>query len=121
MLWNSFARPLNLYNNWPQHTVLQRHRNRHNFNIHGIGTPQFSEIRHTLSTPTWDISLSLKKIHNSTRAIFNIYEKNRITPRKYFSYNLRDLRENRGQKRPLGQKVRIWSNEKNFNLSIFQN
>ena len=26
--------------------------------------------------------------------------------------NLQDLRENRGQKRPLGQKVRIWSNER---------
>ena len=35
-------------------------------------------------------------------------------------YNLRDLRENRGQKRPLGQRVRIWSKEKNLIHQFFK-
>ena len=34
--------------------------------------------------------------------------------------NLRDLRENRDQNRPLGQKVRIWSNEKKILYKFFK-
>ena len=35
-----------------------------------------------------------------------------------FFCNHQDLRENRGQKRPLGQKVRIWSNEKKNHINF---
>ena len=36
-------------------------------------------------------------------------------------YPMAKFWDNWGQKRPLGQKVRIWSNEKKSYLSIFQN
>ena len=39
-------------------------------------------------------------------------------PLKVFFCNLWDLRENRGQKKPLGKKMRIWSNEKNHYINF---
>ena len=38
----------------------------------------------------------------------------------FFFCNFWDLGENRGQKRPLGQKVRIWSNEKILIYQFFK-
>ena len=44
--------------------------------------------------------------------LFSISMRKMELPLESIFCNLWDLRENRGQKRPLGQKVRIWSNEK---------
>ena len=70
------------------------------------------EISHRGYTPTWDISLSLKK-YAIKLMLFSISMKKMELPLERILFvNLRDLQENWGQKRPLGQKVGIWSNKK---------
>ena len=61
-----------------------------------------------------------KKNTQLNRCCFQyLWEKQNHPAKAFFFCNLRDLQENEGQKRPLGQKVRIWSNEKKIHYINF--
>ena len=64
-------------------------------------------------------SISQKNTQLNQCCFQYLWEKQNHSAKEFFC-DLRDLRENRGQKRPLGQKVRIWSNKKKLIYQFFK-
>ena len=74
----------------------------------------------SMNTPTCKCWITQKKLTPEMDMIFSIYMTYEMTQWKNFKKVCGDSQQNWGQRRPLGQKVRIWSNKKILLYQFFK-